>query len=56
MGFSLIGFEDYEVISHTAEEVVDARRNVPKGIFLAIIIVISTYLLAAFSIILGGVS
>ena len=54
MGFSLIGFEGYEVISHTAEEVVDARKNVPKGIFLAIIIVVTTYLMVAFAVIMGG--
>ena len=33
MGFSLIGFEGYEVISNTAEEVIDSKKNVPKGIF-----------------------
>ena len=54
MGFSLVGFEGYEVISHTAEEVVDAKKNVPKGIFYAIIIVVTTYLLVAFAAILGG--
>ncbi len=54
MGFSLIGFEGYEVISNTAEEVIDARKNVPKGIFLAVIIVVTTYLLVAFAVIMGG--
>ena len=54
MGFSLIGFEGYEVISNTAEEVIDARKNVPKGIFLAVIIVVTTYLMVAFAVILGG--
>jgi len=54
MGFSLIGFEGYEVISNTAEEVVDAKKNVPKGIFYAVIIVITTYLLVAFAAVAGG--
>jgi amino acid transporter len=54
MGFSLIGFEGYEVISNTAEEVIDAKKNVPKGIFYAVIIVITTYLLVAFAAIVGG--
>jgi len=54
MGFSLIGFEGYEVISNTAEEVIDAKKNVPKAIFYAVIIVISTYLLVAFAAIVGG--
>ena len=49
MGFSLVGFEGYEVIANTAEETVDAKKNVPKGIFLAAIIVITTYLLLAFA-------
>ena len=54
MGFSLIGFEGYEVISNTAEEVIDSKKNVPKGIFYAVIIVITTYLLVAFAAIVGG--
>lgn len=54
MGFTLIGFEGYEVISHTAEEVKDARKNIPKGIFYAIMIVVTTYLLVAFAAIVGG--
>lgn len=53
MGFSLIGYEGYEVIANTAEEVVDAKKNVPKGIFYAVIIVITTYLLVAFATIIG---
>ena len=54
MGFSLIGFEGYEVISNTAEEVIDSKKNVPKGIFYAVIIVITTYLLVAFAAVVGG--
>jgi amino acid transporter len=53
MGFSLVGFEGYEVIANTAEEVVDAKKNVPKAIFYAVIIVITTYLLVAFAAIIG---
>ncbi len=54
MGFSLIGFEGYEVISNTAEEVIDAKKNIPKGIFYAVIIVVTTYLLVAFAAVIGG--
>ncbi|MDC7221133.1 MAG: amino acid permease [Spirochaetales bacterium] len=54
MGFSLVGFEGYEVISNTAEEVVDAKKNVPKGIFIAVITVITTYLLVGLAAIIGG--
>lgn len=53
MGLSLVGYEGYEVIANTAEEAVDAKRNVPKGMFYAAIIVISTYLLVAFGAIVG---
>ena len=53
MGFSLVGYEGYEVIANTAEEVVDAKKNVPKGIFYAAMIVITTYLLVAFAAIVG---
>lgn len=53
MGFSLVGYEGYEVIANTAEEVVDAKKNVPRGIFFAVIIVITTYLFVAFAAIVG---
>ncbi|MHC4253683.1 MAG: amino acid permease, partial [Planctomycetota bacterium] len=53
MGFSLVGYEGYEVIANTAEEAVDAKRNVPRGMFYAAIIVITTYLLVAFAAVVG---
>ena len=53
MGFSLVGYEGYEVIANTAEEVVEAKKNVPRGIFFAVIIVITTYLLVAFAAVVG---
>jgi len=53
MGFSLVGYEGYEVIANTAEEVVEAKKNVPRGIFLAVMIVITTYLLVAFAAVVG---
>ena len=53
MGFSLVGYEGYEVIANTAEEVVEAKKNVPKGIFFAVMIVITTYLLVAFAAVVG---
>ena len=53
MGFSLVGYEGYEAIANTAEEVVDAKRNVPRGIFYAAMSVITTYLLVAFAAIVG---
>jgi nucleotide-binding universal stress UspA family protein len=41
------------VIANTAEEVVDAKKNVPKGIFYAAMTVITTYLLVGFAVIVG---
>lgn len=53
MGFSYVGYEGYEVIAQTSEEVVDAKKNVPKAIFYAVMIVITTYLLVAFAAVVG---
>lgn len=48
MGLTFIAFEGYEVIAQTAEEVRDPKKNLPKAIFLSLIIVIPIYLLVAF--------
>jgi len=53
MGFSLVGYEGYEVIANTAEEAIDAKSNVPRGMFYATMIVITTYLFVAFAAIVG---
>jgi len=53
MGFSLVGYEGYEVITNTSEEAIDAKKNVPKAIFLAVIIVITTYLLVGFAAVIA---
>lgn len=53
MGFSLIGYEGYEVIAQTGEEVVEAKKNIPKALFYAPMIVITTYLLVAFAATVG---
>src|SRR3989304_7185362 len=48
MGPRFIAFQGYEVIAQCSEEVVAPPRNIPRAIFLALLIVIPIYLLVAF--------
>jgi len=48
MGLTYIAYEGYEVIVQTGEEVKNPRRNVPKAVFLALLIVVPIYILVAF--------
>ena len=48
MGLTFIAFQGYEVIAQCSEEVVDPRRNIPRAIFVALLIVIPIYLMVAF--------
>jgi amino acid transporter/nucleotide-binding universal stress UspA family protein len=47
MSLTFIAFEGYEIISQSGEEVIDPRRNIPRAIFLAILIAVSIYVLVA---------
>jgi nucleotide-binding universal stress UspA family protein len=47
MGLTFIAFEGYEIIAQTSEEVEDPKRNVPRAVFLSLLIVIPIYLLVA---------
>ncbi len=47
MGLTFIAFEGYEIIAQTSEEVDNPRRNVPRAIFLSLLIVVPIYLLVA---------
>jgi amino acid transporter/nucleotide-binding universal stress UspA family protein len=49
MGLTFIAFEGYEIIAQCSEEVRDPGRNVPRAIFLSLIIVVPIYLLVAFA-------
>lgn len=53
MGLTFIAFQGYEVIAQCSEEVVDPGRNIPRAIFLALLIVIPIYLMVAF-VSIGG--
>lgn len=48
MGLTFIAFQGYEVIAQCSEEVMDPKRNIPRAIFFALVIVIPIYLLVAF--------
>lgn len=49
MGLTFIAFEGYEIIAQCSEEVRDPERNVPRAIFLSLVIVVPIYLLVAFA-------
>ncbi len=48
MGLTFIAFEGYEIIAQTSEEVENPGRNVPRAVFLSLLIVVPIYLLVAF--------
>ncbi len=48
MGLTFIAFEGYEIIAQSSEEIKDPKRNIPRAVFLSLIIVIPIYLLVAF--------
>jgi len=48
MGLTYIAFEGYEIIAQSGEEVKDPEKNIPKAIFLSLIIVVPIYILVAF--------
>jgi amino acid transporter/nucleotide-binding universal stress UspA family protein len=47
MGLTFIAFEGYEIIAQCGEEVKDPKRNIPRSIFLSLIIVVPIYILVA---------
>ena len=47
MGLTFIAFEGYEIIAQTSEEVEDPKKNVPRAVFLSLLIVVPIYLLVA---------
>lgn len=47
MGLTFIAFEGYEVIAQSSEEIKNPRRNIPRAVFLSLIIVVPIYLLVA---------
>ncbi len=47
MGLTFIAFQGFEVISQCSEEVQSPRKNIPRAVFLSLIIVVPIYLLVA---------
>ena len=45
MGLTFIAFEGYEIIAQSGEEAIDAKRNIPRAIFLSIAIAVTIYIL-----------
>jgi len=48
MGLTFIAFEGYEIIAQCSEEVKNPKRNIPRAIFLSLLIVVPIYILIAF--------
>jgi amino acid transporter/nucleotide-binding universal stress UspA family protein len=48
MGLTYIAFEGYEIIAQSGEEVKNPAKNIPKAIFLSLLIVVPIYLFVAF--------
>lgn len=53
MGVTFIGFEGYEIIAQSSEEIIDPKRNIPKAVFYSLLIVVPIYVLIAF-VAIGG--
>ena len=47
MGLTFIAFEGYEVIAQSSEEIKNPRKNIPRAVFLSLVIVVPIYLLIA---------
>ncbi len=47
MGLTFIAFEGYEIIAQSGEEVKDPKRNIPRAIFISLVIVVTVYILVA---------
>lgn len=47
MGLTFIAFEGYEVIAQSSEEIKNPRKNIPRAVFLSLLIVVPIYILVA---------
>lgn len=55
MGLTFIAFEGYEVIAQTGNELKNPKKNIPRAIFISLLVVVAIYILFTFSFI-GGLS
>jgi basic amino acid/polyamine antiporter, APA family len=49
MGLTFIAFQGFEVIAQSSEEIKNPKKNIPRAVFLSLLIVIPIYLLVAFT-------
>jgi amino acid transporter/nucleotide-binding universal stress UspA family protein len=49
MGLTFIAFQGFEVISQSSEEIKNPKKNIPRAVFLSLLIVVPVYLLVAIS-------
>lgn len=47
MGLTFIAFQGFEVISQSSEEIKDPKKNIPRAVFLSLLIVLPIYILVA---------
>jgi basic amino acid/polyamine antiporter, APA family len=49
MGLTFIAFQGFEVIAQSSEEIKNPKKNIPRAVFLSLLIVVPIYLLVAFT-------
>ena len=49
MGLTFIAFQGFEVISQASEEIRNPKKNIPRAVFLSLLIVVPIYLTVAFT-------
>jgi len=54
MGLTYIAFEGYEIIVQSGEEIKNPKKNIPRAIFISLLIVVPIYILVGF-VALGAV-
>jgi amino acid transporter/nucleotide-binding universal stress UspA family protein len=47
MGLTFIAFQGFEVIAQSSEEIRNPRKNIPRAVFLSLLIVVPIYILVA---------
>jgi amino acid transporter/nucleotide-binding universal stress UspA family protein len=48
MGLTFIAFQGFEVIAQSSEEIKNPKKNIPRAVFLSLIIVVPIYILVSF--------
>ena len=47
MGLTFIAFQGFEVIAQSSEEIKNPRKNIPRAVFLSLVIVVPIYIMVA---------